>query len=72
MICPHCGGPLWLIALVKREETIQALLSALHLPRAFHSPGPPKVVNPLPLNTAEEEFGFSGEGEGTDWPEYPD
>jgi hypothetical protein len=70
--CPDCGGKLKLIALVKTEETIQSILSAMHLPT-----GPPKVVKPRPPETSathEEgiEWDVGGEGENADWPEYPD
>ena len=35
--------------------------------RAMHFPtGPPKVVSPLPPESAEEEFERGGEGESTD------
>lgn len=67
--CPQCGGRLRLVALVKTDETIKTLLTAMHLPT-----GPPKVVKPMPPETHEEglEWSEDGAGESTDWPEYPD
>jgi Putative transposase len=68
VMCPQCGGALRLIALVKKEETIQALLSAMHLPT-----GPPKGAKSHLPGTAEEDFEWSGGGdEIMDWLEYPD
>jgi hypothetical protein len=63
--CPDCGGRLRLIALVKMEETSQALLSVLHL-----LTGPPKVLDRVPPDASQEEFEVVGEGESTDWPEF--
>jgi hypothetical protein len=40
--CPDCGGKLKLIALVKTKESIQEILTAMHLPT-----GPPKVVGKM-------------------------
>lgn len=62
--CPDCGGRLRLIALVKKEGTIRAVLAALHFPT-----GPPKVSSP---RTWGEEPGDQEASESMDWPEYPD
>ncbi len=70
VVCPDCGGRLRLIALVKKEETIQALLKALHLPT--QATGPPERAKPEPATTEPLELEWSGEGESADWPEYPD
>ena len=47
IICPSCGGPLRLIAMVKAEKSIHTILSAMHLPT-----GPPKVAVCLGLQSA--------------------
>lgn len=70
VVCPDCGGKLRLIALVKKEETIQALLKARHLPT--QATGPPERAQPEPVATEPLELEWSGEGESADWPEYPD
>ena len=69
-VCPDCGGRLRLIALVKKEETIQALLKAMHLPT--QATGPPERAKPEPATTEPLELEWSGEGESADWPEYSD
>jgi hypothetical protein len=66
--CPDCGGKLRLIALVKKEETIQALLKAMHL--QTEATGPPERSQPVATEPLELEW--SGPGKSTDWPEYPD
>jgi hypothetical protein len=55
---------------VKREETIQALLTAMRLPS--HATGPPERAKSEPVETETLELEWSGEGESADWPEYPD
>jgi hypothetical protein len=67
--CPDCGGRLRLIALVKKEETIRAVLTALHYPT-----GPPKEAKASSLVAREDDLSGSGRGtdESTDRPEYPD
>jgi len=70
VVCPDCGGKLRLIALVKKEETIQALLKAMHL--LTQPTGPPEGAKPEPAETEAMELEWSGEGESADWPEYPD
>ena len=67
VVCQDCGGRLRLIALVKKEETIQAVLRALRL-----ATGPPQVANPGRPDSSEEGLENGGEGEGADWPEYSD
>jgi len=42
VVCPDCGGRLRLIALVKKEETIQTLLSAMQL--LTQATGPPGMA----------------------------
>ena len=67
-MCPHCGGRLRLIALVKTEETIRAVLPAMRLPK-----GPPGVkLRPPETHEGETEWREDDPGETTDWPEYPD
>jgi hypothetical protein len=45
IVCPHCGGAIRLIALVKTERTIETILFGMGFPT-----GPPKVeVSPLKL-----------------------
>ena len=44
IVCPNCGGALRLIALVKTERTIQAMLMGMGIQQVFHSPGPPKAM----------------------------
>ena len=44
IVCPNCGGALRLIALVKTERTIQAMLLGMGIQQVFHSPGPPKAM----------------------------
>lgn len=56
-----------MIALVKKEEKTQALLSAMH-----QSTRPQKVVDRGPPDSTEGELGFSGEDENTGRPEIPD
>jgi len=34
--------------------------------------GPPAMTKPEPAETEALELEWSGEGESTDWPEYPD
>jgi hypothetical protein len=68
--CPDCGGKLRLIALVKQEETIQTLLSAMRL--LTQATGPPVAAQPEPAETEALELEWSGEAESADWPEYPD
>ena len=70
VVCPDCGGKLRLIALVKQEETIQTLLSAMHL--LTQATGPPVAAQPEPAETEALELEWSGEAESADWPEYPD
>lgn len=57
--CPDCGGRLRLIALVKKEETILALLKALHLPT--EATGPPEMAKPEPATTEPLELEWSGD-----------
>jgi hypothetical protein len=59
-----------LIALVKKEGTILALLKAVHLPT--QATGPPERAKPEPAATEPLDLEWSGEGESMDWPEYPD
>lgn len=68
--CPDCGGKLRLIALVKKEETIQALLKAMHM--QTEATGPPERAQAEPATTEPLELEWSGQGERADWPEYPD
>jgi hypothetical protein len=68
--CPECGGKLQLIALVKKEETIPALLKTMHL--LAQASGPPKRAKLRPVATEPMELEWSGQGESADWPEYPD
>jgi hypothetical protein len=68
--CPECGGKLRLIALVKKEETIQAHLETMHL--LTQPTGPPEGAKPEPAETEPLELEWSGEGESADRPEYPD
>ena len=56
--------------MVKKEEMIQALLKAMHLPT--QATAPPVATKPEPAETEAKEFEWHGEGESTDWPEYPD
>jgi hypothetical protein len=70
VVCPDCGGRLRLIALVKKEETVQTLLSAMQLPT--QATGPPERAKPEPAETEALELEWSGGGESADWPEYPD
>jgi len=66
--CPNCGGRLRLIALVKKEETIRAVLTALHFPT-----GPPKEERAPSPAIGEEDRDRQEAGESMDWPEeYPD
>ena len=58
IMCLHCGGPLELIALVKKDDAIHKILSAMHLPT-----GPPKSATPEPALLAEESLDW-GEGGG--------
>ena len=69
-MCPDCGGRLRLIALVKKEETIEALLKAMHL--LPQPTGPPEVAKPKLPDSDVMELDWSGEGESADGPEYPD
>lgn len=41
IVCPDCGGKLWLIALVKTGTTIRTLLAAVGIPT-----GPPEIASP--------------------------
>ena len=68
--CPDCCGRLRLIALVKKEETIQTLLKAMHLPT--QATGPPERVKSEPAEPEALELKWSREGENADWLEYPD
>ena len=52
--CPDCGGRLRLNALVKKEETIQALLKAMHL--LNQTTGPSEVEKPKPPDSPEGSF----------------
>jgi hypothetical protein len=45
-ICPRCKSPLRLIALIKTEDTIRKILSAMGLPCSFGALGLPTL--PLP------------------------
>ena len=56
--------------MVKKEEMIQVLLKATYLPT--QAMGPPVAAKPEPAETEAKEFECHGEGESTDWPEYPD
>lgn len=69
-MCPDCGGRLRLIALVKKEETVQALLTAMRL--STQATGPPERAKSEPVEPEALELEWSGEGESADWPEYPD
>jgi hypothetical protein len=68
--CPDCGGRLRLIALVKKEETKQTLLKAMHLPT--QATGPPERVKSEPAEPEALELKWSREGESADCLEYPD
>ena len=59
-VCPHCGGRLRLIALVKTEQTIRKILSAMHLPT-----GPPPIISSRPpvLEAGDMDWGE----ENRDW-----
>ena len=61
IVCPSCGGSLRLIALVKTERTIQTILSAMHLPT-----GPPKIFDPGPALSGEEDLEWKGGDEALD------
>ena len=39
----HCGSAIRLIALVKTEHTIQAMLRGMGIQQVFHSPDPPEA-----------------------------
>ena len=69
-VCPDCGGRLRLIALVKTEETIQTLLSAMQV--LTQATGPPEMAKSEPAEPEALELEWSGEGASTDWPEYPE
>jgi len=62
VLCPHCGGKLRLIALVKKEETIRKILTALHMPT-----GPPKVQTAQSPVGEEEELELSGGRAVEEW-----
>ena len=65
VVCPHCGGALRLLGLIKTERTIRTLLGAMHMPA-----GPPKVFAPGPEPTDEESLEWRGdEGATPDWPD---
>ena len=55
---------------MKKEETIETLLSAMHLPP--QATGPPVAAQSEPEEPEALELGWSGECETPDWPEYPD
>jgi hypothetical protein len=42
VLCPRCGGPLRLIALVKEEASIHKILAAMGLPTEAPTPHPPR------------------------------
>jgi hypothetical protein len=63
---PDCGGRLRLVALVKKEETIRAVLTALHFPTVPQ--GSKSLVDRAPERRSRRE----GAEESADWPEYPD
>jgi len=69
VVCPDCGGRLRLIALVKKEETVQTLLSGMQLPT--QATGPPERTKSEPAEPEALEIEWSGEGESADWPEIP-
>ena len=53
--CPHCKTPLRLIALIKTDDTIKKILSAMGLPTCAPEPWP---ARPPPAESG---------GEGGDW-----
>jgi hypothetical protein len=53
--CPRCKSPLRLIALIKTEDTIKKILSAMGLPT--------EAPKPYPARPPPSESG----GEGGDW-----
>ena len=61
-LCPPCGGKLRLIALVKKEETIITILTAMHMPT-----GPPKVASTQSPVGEEEELELSGGRADEEW-----
>jgi len=62
VLCPACGGKLRLIALVKKEETIRKILTALHMPS-----GPPKFAPARSPVGEEEELEPNGGGAEEEW-----
>ena len=65
IVCPHCGGSIRLIALVKTERTIETILFGMGFPT-----GPPKAtasiaeVSPLKL---KEEVDLEWSEEPQEW-----
>ena len=62
VLCPVCDGTLRLIALVKKEETIITILTAMHMPT-----GPPKVQTAQSPVGEEEELELSGGRAVEEW-----
>nr|MDQ3003754.1 hypothetical protein [Fibrobacterota bacterium] len=62
VLCPHCGGKLRLIALVKKEETIRKILAAMHFPT-----GPPKFAPARSPVGEEEELEPNGGRAEEEW-----
>ena len=65
IVCPDCGGAIRLIALVKTERTIQAMLRGMGIQQVFHSPGPPEALVSQTTHYEKEDLEWNEEAK--DW-----